>query len=229
MSASSTSAQVPAFWPAELAEAVGPGGHVTGIDITEAMIALSEQRYADSPIANRMTFRSADAAALPFDDHLFDAAVAVQVYEYVDDVDAALAELHRVLKPRGRALILDTDWDSIVWNATDAQLMRRVLDAWTGRFAHPHLPRTLTRRLKATGFEIDDRSVLVLFNPEYDPGTYSVAHLDIISDFVTKYGSLGAGEVQAWRDDLEALGPGSAYFFSLNRYAFLAHKPHACS
>ncbi len=215
----------PGFLVAELAEDVGASGHVTGIDIADAMIARSQQRAASSPLADRVTFLEADATALPFDDHTFDAAVSVQVYEYVDDVDTALAELYRVLRPGGRALILDTDWDSVVWNATDPDLMRRVLTAWTTRFAHPHLPRTLSRRLRHAGFTLTDRRALTILNPDYAPNTYSAAHLDIMSDFVITNGPLTPAEAHAWRDDLQALALDSAYFFSLNRYAFLAHKP----
>jgi len=215
----------PGLLVAELAEDVGPSGHVTGIDIADAMIARSQQRAATSPLADRMTFLKANATALPFDDHTFDAAVSVQVYEYVDDVDTALAELYRVLRPGGRAVILDTDWDSVVWNATDTDLMRRVLAAWATRFAHPHLPRTLSRRLQHAGFAIDDRLAFTILNPDYAANTYSAAHLDFISDFITSHGPLAPAEVNAWRNDVQALARDSAYFFSLNRYVFLTHKP----
>jgi ubiquinone/menaquinone biosynthesis C-methylase UbiE len=104
----------PGLLVAEMAEAVGPTGHVTGIDIADAMIALSAQRFADSPLTDRMTFLKADATALPFADETFDAAVSVQVYECVEHVETALSELHRGPQARGRTVVLDTDWDSIV-------------------------------------------------------------------------------------------------------------------
>ena len=72
-----------------------------------------------------------------------------------------VAGLHRVLRPGGRTLILDTDWDSIVWHATDAKQMARLLAAWMERFADPYLPRTLARRLRDAGFQVDRRDVLV--------------------------------------------------------------------
>jgi arsenite methyltransferase len=65
-----------------------------------------------------------DATALPFPDGAFDAAAAVQVYAYVEDLDMALAELFRVLRPGGRAVVLDTDLDSMVWHA-------EARDAWS--------------------------------------------------------------------------------------------------
>jgi SAM-dependent methyltransferase len=64
-------------------------------------------------------FEHADACALPFQDESFDAVVCTQVYEYVQDIAKALSELVRVLRPSARALVLDTDWDSIVWHSGD--------------------------------------------------------------------------------------------------------------
>jgi arsenite methyltransferase len=214
----------PGLLVAEMAKAVGPAGHVTGIDIADAMIALSAQRFTDSPLVDRMTFLKADATALPFADETFDAAVSVQVYEYVEDVEIAICELHRVLKPGGRTVILDTDWDSMVWHAADRQRMQRVLEAWVARFAHPTLPRRLSQLLRRAGFAIEHRDVLVLFNPEYDQNSYSVAHLPIMADFAVEHGGMNRSEADAWQQDLANLGNQGLYFFSLNRYEFVAKR-----
>ena len=102
--------------------------------------------------------------------------------------------------------------------------MRRVLSLWTRRFAHPHLPRALSHLLRATGFQVLGREVFVLFNPEYDPNTYSLTNAGIMADFVEPLG-LSPDEVHSWRQDLRDLGAHGRYFFSLNRYLFLAVKP----
>jgi ubiquinone/menaquinone biosynthesis C-methylase UbiE len=215
----------PGLLIADMAAVVGPRGHVIGLEISDSMLALARRRFASSTIADRITLVEGDAAALPFPDASFDAATSTQVYEYLPDVDQALAELYRVLRPGGRALILDTDWASIVWNTTDEPRMDRVLAAWVERFADPHLPRSLSRRLRDAGFRIRRRDVLALLNPEYDPNAYSVANASIIADYVTGRGGLTPDEVQAWQRDLAQLGAEGRYFFSLNRYLFLADKP----
>src|SRR3981081_2280046 len=68
---------------------------------------------ADARSGPWFTTAHGDAVVLPFPDGSFDAAVSTQVYEYVADMPRALAELRRVLRPGGRAVVLDTDWDSL--------------------------------------------------------------------------------------------------------------------
>ena len=75
----------------ELHEALQPGGSACGVDISPEMIAMARDAGVDATLATGTT--------LPFDDATFDAAVSTQVYEFVADIDAALAELRRVLRP----------------------------------------------------------------------------------------------------------------------------------
>jgi SAM-dependent methyltransferase len=214
----------PGLLAAEMATQVGPDGRVIGLDLSDSMLALSRQRSADLGVSGRLSFLKADAVRLPFADSVFDVAVSTQVYEYVPDVPAALAEVYRVLRPGGRVLILDTDWDSIVWAAGDQARMQRLLEAWVDRFADPQLPRSLAWQLQGTGFQVVRREVLVLFDPEYDPDTYSVANGQIMADFAVAQGRMPREEAEAWMRDLQRLGRQGRYFFSLNRYLFLATK-----
>jgi arsenite methyltransferase len=214
----------PGLLAAEMAEVVGLVGHVIGIDVSDAMLALGQRRSANIEGTGRLSFVKADATALPFPDAAFDAAVSIQVYEYVADLPNALAELYRVLRPGGRALVLDTDWDSIVWHADDPERMGQLLDAWRARFADPHLPRTLGHQLRDAGFQVSPPEALVLLNPEYDANTYSVANGEIMADYAVNRGSLTRDQANAWTQDLRRLGRDGRYFFSLNRYLFLARR-----
>ncbi len=80
----------------DMAEAVGAEGRVCGVDLSADVLALSKARCAAQPWVE---FEIADAADLPYPDAVFDAAVSTQVYEYVLDIPAALAESHWVLRP----------------------------------------------------------------------------------------------------------------------------------
>jgi arsenite methyltransferase len=146
--------------------------------------------------------------------------VATQVYEYIADLPRALSEVRRVLRERGRLLILDTDWDSIVLNCRDRELMKRVLAAWDQHLVHPDLPRRLAGLLEDASFSIRVLEVVPLLNVGYDRNSYSAGLIETIGAFVAGRDGLTEADVRAWADDLSALG--RDYFFSLNRYLFLA-------
>jgi SAM-dependent methyltransferase len=165
-------------------------------------------------------FSPGEATALPCAAGSFDAVTSTQVYEYVGDVPAALAEAWRVLRPGGRLLVLDTDWDSIVWRSSDDDRMRRVLTAWDRHLADPYLPRRLTGLLEEAGFSVTHRSAIPLLNAGYDPDTYSAGLIEFVAAFVPRHSDMTADDITAWASDLVGLGPG--YFFSLNRYLFIA-------
>lgn len=77
-------------------------GHVVGIDIE----ARREWRQLD---ADSLHIAAGDARSLPFADHTFDVAFAKDVLHHVLDVDSALREIKRVVKPGGSVVILEAN------------------------------------------------------------------------------------------------------------------------
>ena len=131
-----------------------------------------------------------DALALPFADEHFDVAVCTQVYEYVDDIAAALAEARRVLRPGGRLLVLDTDWDSIVWHSSDRERMERVLAAWNEHLADPYLPRRLPGLMRAAGLEPTASAIIPILNVGADRNTYSAGMIGLVAAYVAGRGGV---------------------------------------
>jgi arsenite methyltransferase len=208
----------PGLLSTELAAEVGPDGAIVGLDPSESMLALARSRER-APGAGSLEFVTGDAFKLPFEDASFDAVVTTQVYEYVSDVPKALREARRVLRQGARLLVLDTDWDSVVWHSSDPARMARILDVWNRHLADPYLPRRLPGMLRATGFRLDRSAVIPLFNQGWDVDSFSAFIVDTVASFVIRTG-ISEREVSAWADDLRRLGDDA--FFSLNRYVFLA-------
>lgn len=211
----------PGLLAQDIAKAVGPDGRVVGIDPSEAMLAMARKRCAEQPWA---AFEDGEATDLPVDDGAFDAAVSTQVYEYVADIPKALAALRHALRPGGRAVILDTDYDSLVMHTEDPERMQRVLAAWDEHFEHAGLPRVLAARLREAGFNVVRQEVIPLLNPHFQPNTFSYGMIRLIASFVAGRQGVTREEAEAWAAEFEDLGARGEYFFSLNRYMFVAVK-----
>ncbi len=209
----------------ELARDVGPSGRVVGIDTSSDMVVVSAERARRSALAGRTEFAVGDAVELHFPAQNFDFATAVQVYEYVADLPRALSEAYRVLKPGGLLVVMDSDWDSCVWQADDADRHARVLRAWEAHFVHPHLPALLPRLLGHAGFAVKSLSVVPIVNLHPDDTTYSGSMIDVIARFVSRKAGITEDVAQAWADDVRGQDLHGRYFFSLSRFLFVAERP----
>jgi arsenite methyltransferase len=213
----------PGLLAAEMAAEIGPGGKVCGIDISADMIAMSAARPLP-PGSAPAEFVHGDVEQIPYPDGSFDAAVCTQVLEYVADVPRALAEIRRVLRPGGRVALLDTDWDSIVWHSSDPARMERVLAAWAEHLVDPWLPRTLQAALRRAEFAPEPPEVVPLLNVGHTDAMYSARAIGLIAGYVPGHRGVTQAEADAWAEDLRSMG--DDYFFSLNRYLFVASRPN---
>lgn len=81
------------------------GGSVVGVDFSDAMLSVARKRYAKE---ERVRFVQGDALALPLEIASVDAGIVAFGLRNVSSIDAALAELHRVVRVGGRVASLDT-------------------------------------------------------------------------------------------------------------------------
>jgi SAM-dependent methyltransferase len=80
------------------------GATYTGVDLTEAAVALARKNFEFAGVPGE--FRVADAENLDFADDSFDIVYSHGVLHHTPDIKAAVREVHRVLKPGGRAIVM---------------------------------------------------------------------------------------------------------------------------
>jgi demethylmenaquinone methyltransferase/2-methoxy-6-polyprenyl-1,4-benzoquinol methylase len=136
------------------------GGIVTGLDFSPAMLERARRK------SDTIDWIEGDLLALPFDDESFDAATVGFGVRNVSDLDVALGELRRVLRPRGRLAILEITQPRgalrpffALWFDRVVPLLGKILP---GGMAYTYLPASvrrfpgaeeLTAQLERQGFE----------------------------------------------------------------------------
>jgi len=79
------------------------GCRVTGIDVSEKMLAFAEQKAREEKLD--VDFRIMDVCSLSFGDETFDAVTSMAAFEFLNDPELAMEEMFRILKKNGALLI----------------------------------------------------------------------------------------------------------------------------
>ncbi|MEB3186639.1 MAG: bifunctional demethylmenaquinone methyltransferase/2-methoxy-6-polyprenyl-1,4-benzoquinol methylase UbiE [bacterium] len=152
---------IAALW----AEHAAPGGTVEALDFSPGMLEIARKRH---PVGAGVHWIQGDATALPFPDASFDAVSVGFGLRNVVDLEAALMEALRVLRPGGMFISLETGKPAIGFFRLGNALYGRFLVPMLGRLmsgdreAYRYLPtsseafpdqRELARRFEAVGFE----------------------------------------------------------------------------
>ena len=127
--------------------AVGPEGHVIGVDFTPAMLEQARRNQAKLGIDN-VSFRQGDIEALPLDDESVDVVISNCVVNLAPDKDAVFREAFRVLRPGGRLMVSDI----LLERAATAEEMED-LALYAGCISGSLPVEEYLGKLRAAGFE----------------------------------------------------------------------------
>lgn len=136
---------------AEMADRVGPGGSVLGMDAAADVVGLA----SDAHVRANLSFTTGDVYAIDAADDSFDVVHAHQVLQHLADPVAALREMRRVCRPGGIVAARDSDYPAMTWNPSPPEL-----DQWLalysvitrGNGGNPDAGRLLLAWAHAAGF-----------------------------------------------------------------------------
>jgi len=197
---------------------------VVGVDPSRRLIEEAVRRAKEQAPERRIEFRFAEGSALPFSDGSFDLVVASTVFSHIAEGLPVLAEMVRVARSSGAVVVFDHDIDTIVLNASDRHLGRRIIQAYCDHyFASGWAGRELYGLFRQVGL-VDMRVLpLVLTSTEFGP--YWQQLVERSSTVAVKAGAVSEEEAGRWRADLERKGREGRFFGCRNYYCLRGRKP----
>ncbi|KAJ04810.1 methyltransferase domain-containing protein [Sulfitobacter mediterraneus] len=208
----------------DLARATGPAGRVIGIDPSQDMLKAAAVRCAGQP---HVTFLDGVAGALPIDDGSADGAVALQVFEYVEDLDAAMQDAMHCLKPAGRLVIGDLHFGSWIWHSEHPERMDRMRAAWDQHFVHGDLPNKMLPLLKNAGHRIEAVHPFTTTDHCLKPDGLARMMMLLMTRYAVENGHVSQGEADDWFAEQEELARRGHFFFSISQFVITARKAAA--
>ena len=132
-----------------MAALVRPGGEVVAVDGSRAM--LDEARKRADGCGLPVRFQLGDAQRLDFSNASFDGCRCDRTFMHLDDPRRALAEMARVTRPGGRVVVYEVDFETLVIDAPDRVLARKIVNAWCDGFRDGWLGRRIPALFRETG------------------------------------------------------------------------------
>jgi ubiquinone/menaquinone biosynthesis C-methylase UbiE len=130
---------------------------ITGLDVSRSFVRIASENAARADV--EVDFREGDAAGLPFATDVFDFIVCRAAFKNFSDPIGALREMHRVLRPGGRALIIDMRRD-----ASGKSITAEVAKMHLGRI-DAFLTRTTLSALRNRAYSRQDFERMVQATP----------------------------------------------------------------
>lgn len=143
----------------ELARRVGDG-HVHAVDLNEEFVERARKRAAQEGVSERVTVHHVRDDRIPLPDASVDRVVCKNVLEYVEDPTGVLAEFRRVLRPGGRAHVIDSDWGLLAVEPIGPERLGELFTAASVAYRTPLIGRKLYGAFRGAGY--DEVSVQVV-------------------------------------------------------------------
>lgn len=209
----------PGFETDALAEHVGPAGRITAIDVNSPVVEAAQERSGGLP---QVSFAQGDIRTLPVADGAFEVAVAKQVLSEIEEVEAALGELYRVLAPGGRLAVTAGDRRTHVKH-TPSELLARADEVYRSAMSERQLGTRLAGLLPEAGFEVE--TVVPRAKLQTELTDQVERGIVVQRQFLEASDGFDATTVEAWERELRELAAADRFLSCGVAFLYIAEKP----
>jgi len=206
-----------------LAELVGPNGKAVGIDNSKSLIEEANQRLKQTQFP--VEFRVGDVNKLDLEDNTFDGCRADRVFMHLRDRQRALSEMIRVTRPGGRIVVCETDWDTLIVEAPDRDLTRKIIDNYVENLVlNPWSGRELYKLLQQAGLEnvvVADTATMVLTDLSTANQIFGIKKA---ADLICEKKPFLADKVKSWFSYLKQADDEGFFFSAATGFAVFGEK-----
>ena len=135
----------------EMARRMKPDARAMGCDINKDMLALAEKHASDAGLAERVRWSHTTSDQVPLEDGAADLVFCKNTLIYLE-LDDALQEFRRVLKPGGTARLVDVDWDMAALEPIGWERYGEILDYARHAFKDGRTARRMYGAARRAGF-----------------------------------------------------------------------------
>jgi SAM-dependent methyltransferase len=201
------------------------GIRITGVDYSLAMLRHSHQKMLDLRSAHRVQLVCMDAHKINFPRHYFDYAIISQVISYVHNPVEVLKKVRGCMKPSGKILLEDSDWESFLYNSGGKEIWHPIREAWLKQSYRIDSGRRLKEFAHAAGLEVEIASSFHLQDDRFQEDRYGYWLAMIITDYLLTTKQMTNEQLQDWLATLQELSNSDGYYFGLTRMSVIAKNP----
>jgi ubiquinone/menaquinone biosynthesis C-methylase UbiE len=197
-----------------------PSSSVVGLDPSPQFVTKARDFAADQ---KNIEFVEGDARSMPFEDSSFDAVVFHTCLCHVPTPEKAIAEAHRVLRPRGKLAIFDGDYSTTTLAIGPHDPLQRCAEAMMNEFVHDlWLTRRLPPMLRGQGFAIDriDSHGYV----QNEEPNYSLSLVDRGADTLAATGQIDADTAVALKNAARRRAADGNFYGFINFISLIATR-----
>lgn len=211
----------PGYDAIRMAALVGRTGTVTGIDLSERMIAIAEAKAKCTGLP--VSFQTGDVRKLPFPDASFDKIRIERTLQILENPGQILDEMIRVLRPGGRLLSVEPDWETMVCDPGSRDTARMFFRFCADQFPDGSTGRKLYRYFRERGlFDVAVHPApLVLHDFSL---TAKMMNMEQFLSAAQEKGVLDRDEVTTWLADLKYADAKGRFTFAGLMFAVVGRK-----